>query len=34
MDLEAIYIDLNAIDIELDTLQRNADANMVTDGSS
>ena len=34
MDFEAIYIYLNAIDIELDALQRNADAYMVTDGSS
>ena len=34
MDLDAVYIDLNAIDIKLDTSQRNVDAHMVTDGSS
>ena len=34
MDLEVLYIDLNMIDIELDALQHNANAYMVTDGSS
>ena len=32
MDLDALYIDLNAVDIELDTSQRSA--HVVTDGSS
>ena len=34
MDLDALYINLNVVDIELDALQHNADAHMVTDGSS
>ena len=34
MDLDTLYIDLNAVDIELDASQCNADAHMVTDGSS
>ena len=34
MDLDALYVDLNAVDIKLDASQRNTDAHMVTDGSS
>ena len=32
MHLDTLYIDLNTVDIELDTLQHNANAYMVTDG--
>ena len=32
MDLDALYIDLNAVDIKLDTSQCDANAYMVTDG--
>ena len=32
MDLDALYIDLNTVDIELDTSQCDADAYIVIDG--
>ena len=34
MDLDALYIDLNAVDIKLDASQCNVNAHLVTDGSS
>ena len=34
MDLDALYIDFNLVDIELDASQCNANAHMVPDGSS
>ena len=34
IDLDALYIDLNAVDIKLDTSQCDADTHLVTDGSN